>query len=98
MVSTSPALMKNLVDNGRLVRDPEIVARVIRIVRKQAEIEGRIDMNACLEDDLGLDSLDFVELIMNIEEEFGIEITDEVAEQVRTVEQAIHAVIAHRRH
>jgi acyl carrier protein len=42
--------------------------------------------------DLGVDSLDFVELVMAFEEEFGIEIPDGVAEQIQTVEQAVNHI------
>lgn len=46
-------------------------------------------------DDLGADSLDLVELVMAMEEEFGIEIGDEDAEQIRTVQDAIGYVKNH---
>ncbi len=46
-------------------------------------------------DDLGADSLDLVELIMALEEEFGKEISDEEAEKIRTVQEAIDYIKAH---
>lgn len=46
-------------------------------------------------DDLGADSLDLVELVMAMEEEFGIEIGDEDAERIRTVQDAINHVKNH---
>jgi len=46
-------------------------------------------------DDLGADSLDLVELVMAMEEEFGIEIGDEDAERIRTVQDAIDYVKNH---
>jgi len=46
-------------------------------------------------DDLGADSLDLVELVMAMEEEFGIEIGDEDAERIRTVQDAIDHVKNH---
>ncbi|OQX20249.1 MAG: acyl carrier protein, partial [Desulfobacteraceae bacterium IS3] len=46
-------------------------------------------------DDLGADSLDLVELIMSMEEEFDIEISDEDAEKIVTVKDAIEYVNAH---
>jgi len=45
--------------------------------------------------DLGADSLDTVELVMALEEEFGFEITDDAAEQIRTVNDAVNYVEAH---
>jgi len=46
-------------------------------------------------EDLGADSLDLVELIMAMEEEFGLEISDEDAEKIQTVQDAIHYVSEH---
>ena len=48
-----------------------------------------VNINATLVDDLGVDSLDAVELVMAIEEEFIIEIPDEVAERMRTVRDIV---------
>lgn len=47
-------------------------------------------------DDLGADSLDTVELVMKLEEEFGVEIPDEEAEKITTVQQAIDYVVARK--
>ncbi len=46
-------------------------------------------------DDLNADSLDIVELVMTIEKEFDIEIPDEDAEKIRTVQDAIDYIVAH---
>ena len=51
--------------------------------------EGKISAEASFVDDLGADSLDTVELIMQLEEEFGIEIPDEDAETITTVQAAV---------
>lgn len=50
--------------------------------------EAEVTPNARFIDDLGADSLDTVELVMRFEEEFGIEISDEDAEKIQTVQQA----------
>ena len=51
--------------------------------------EDKITTNASFVDDLGADSLDTVELIMQLEEEFGLEIPDESAEKMTTVQSAV---------
>jgi acyl carrier protein len=54
-----------------------------------------INNEASFIDDLGADSLDTVELVMAFEEEYGIEISDEDAEKITTVQKAIDFVIQH---
>lgn len=53
---------------------------------------GKVKANASLIDDLGADSLDIVELVMTMEEEFGLEIPDEDAEKIKTVGDVIKYV------
>ncbi|MBE9503309.1 MAG: acyl carrier protein [Proteobacteria bacterium] len=52
--------------------------------------------NASFIDDLGADSLDTVELVMALEEEFGVEIPDEDAEQIKTVQDAVNYINKHK--
>ena len=59
------------------------------IVDKLGVEEDKIETSSSFVDDLGADSLDTVELIMQFEEEFGIEIPDESAEKMTTVQQAV---------
>jgi len=68
----------------------DIADRVREIIAEQlmADIEEVTD-DATFVDDLGADSLDTVELIMEFEDEFGIEIPDEDAEKIQTVGEAI---------
>jgi len=67
-----------------------IEARVHQVLIDQLGLETeQIIDDAKLLDDLGADSLDTVELIMTFEEEFGIDISDEEAEQLKTVKQVI---------
>ncbi|MBB6050480.1 acyl carrier protein [Armatimonas rosea] len=64
--------------------------RVKKVVVEQLEVdEKEVTPEASFVDDLGADSLDVVELVMGLEEEFDIEIPDESAEKITTVQQAI---------
>ena len=67
----------------------EIESRVKKIVSEQLGVKEEVTLDASFVDDLGADSLDTVELVMALEEEFGIEIQDEEAEKITTIQQAI---------
>ena len=70
--------------------------RVKKIIMDQLGVdEAEVTPEAKFIDDLGADSLDTVELVMALEEEFGVEIPDEDAEKITTVQQAIDYVKAH---
>jgi acyl carrier protein len=67
-----------------------IEQRVRKIVAEQLGVnEGDIKIDSSFVDDLGADSLDTVELVMALEEEFECEIPDEEAEKITTVQQAV---------
>jgi acyl carrier protein len=67
--------------------------KVIDIIVEQLSVDkDKVVPGASFVDDLGADSLDLVELIMAMEEAFGIEIPDEVAEKITTVQDAIDHV------
>lgn len=64
--------------------------KVIDIVVDQLGVEAdEVNIDSTFIDDLGADSLDIVELIMAFEEEFGIEIPDEAAEKIKTVQDVV---------
>jgi len=69
-----------------------IEERVKKIVAEQLGVKEDIANDASFVDDLGADSLDTVELVMALEEEFECEIPDEEAEKITTVQQAIDYV------
>jgi acyl carrier protein len=70
--------------------------RVKKIVAEQLGVnEAEIKNESSFVDDLGADSLDTVELVMALEEEFETEIPDEEAEKITTVQQAVDYVKAH---
>lgn len=68
----------------------EIFEKVKGIVADQLEVDKeKVTPEASFANDLGADSLDTVELVMALEEEFGIEIPDEAAEKIDTVGKAV---------
>lgn len=73
-----------------------IEERVKKIVVEQLGVkEDEVTSEASFVDDLGADSLDTVELVMALEEEFGTEIPDEEAEKITTIHQAVEFIKAH---
>ncbi len=75
-----------------------IEERVKKIIMEQLDVkEEDVTSDASFVDDLGADSLDTVELVMALEEEFECEIPDEDAEKITTVQQAIDYVTAHKK-
>ncbi len=70
--------------------EQEIFEKVKKIVSEQLGVETtEVTPQASFANDLGADSLDTVELVMALEEEFEIEIPDEAAEQIATVQSAV---------
>lgn len=64
--------------------------RVKKVVVEQLDVaEEEVTPQASFVDDLGADSLDVVELVMGLEEEFDVEIPDEDAEKITTVQEAV---------
>lgn len=74
-----------------------IEERVINIVAEQLGLKKEeITIESSFTDDLGADSLDTVELVMALEEEFEIEIPDEDAEKIVTIQNAIDYIKTHQ--
>jgi len=73
----------------------EIEGKVKKIISEQLGVpESDVKPEASFVNDLGADSLDTVELVMALEEEFGVEIPDEDAEKIATVQNAIDYIKA----
>ncbi|MCY0869215.1 MAG: acyl carrier protein [Firmicutes bacterium] len=75
----------------------DVYDRVKRIVVDRLGIEeAQVSPEASFKDDLGADSLDVVELVMELEDEFDLEISDEDAEKISTVGDVVRYIEAHQ--
>jgi acyl carrier protein len=75
-----------------------IEQKVKTIIAEQLGVgEDEIKSTSSFIEDLGADSLDIVELVMAMEEEFEVEIPDEEAENIKTVQDAVNYVTTHKK-
>jgi len=73
----------------------QVLEKVKKIIDDRLGVdESTVQLTSSIQNDFGADSLDMVELIMEIEDEFGIEIPDDEAEKLSTVEEAINFIVA----
>jgi acyl carrier protein len=74
----------------------EIMAKLKPVIAEQLGVdEGEVTDTASFTEDLNADSLDLVELIMSLEEQFGLQISDEDAEKLTTVGEAVDYIYEH---
>jgi acyl carrier protein len=80
------------------LNDHEVVGKVKKMVASQlGKSEEEISLESAFIEDLGADSLDLVELVMAMEDEFGLEISDEDAERIVTVQDVINHILEHKK-
>jgi acyl carrier protein len=73
----------------------EIQSKVVDLIARTFKLDpATVTPEKSFQDDLGADSLETVELVMALEEDFGIEISDEDAEKIRTVGDAVDFILA----
>ena len=74
----------------------DILVKLKPVIAEQLGVdEGEVNPEASFTEDLNADSLDLVELIMSLEEQFGLQISDEEAEKITTVGEAVDYIYEH---
>ncbi|XP_039126817.1 LOW QUALITY PROTEIN: acyl carrier protein 2, mitochondrial-like [Dioscorea cayenensis subsp. rotundata] len=81
---------------GSFLDKSEVTDRVITVVKNFQKVEpSKVTPNAHFHNDLGLDSLDAVEIVMALEEEFGFEIPDNEADKINSISLAVDFIASH---
>ncbi|XWS65213.1 hypothetical protein CRYUN_Cryun05aG0073100 [Craigia yunnanensis] len=81
---------------GSFLDKSEVTDRVIYVVKNFQKVDpSKVTPNAHFQNDLGLDSLDTVEVVMALEEEFGFEIPDNEADKISTINHAVEFIASH---
>ncbi|GMY13877.1 Acyl carrier protein 2, mitochondrial [Fagus crenata] len=81
---------------GSFLDKSEVADRVISVVKNFQKVDpSKVTPNANFQSDLGLDSLDAVEIVMALEEEFGFEIPDNEADKINSINLAVDFIASH---
>lgn len=83
-------------EKGSFLDKAEVADRVVSVIKNFQKIEpSKVTPNAHFQKDLGLDSLDTVEIVMAFEEEFSFEIPDTEAEKIDSIKSAVDFIASH---
>lgn len=75
--------------------EQEVLEKVIQLISERFSVDVlKITKDTTFQEDLGADSLDVVELVMELEDTFGIQISDEDAEQIVTIGDAVNYIVS----
>ena len=92
MVSAGDAALRRRVQHQIMAKE-EIFDKLKELVVDQLGVEeDEVTMEASMQDDLGADSLDLVDLVMSVEEEFGVKVADEDLENIKTVGDIVNYI------
>ncbi|KAI6684295.1 hypothetical protein NL676_030208 [Syzygium grande] len=81
---------------GSFLDKSEVSDRVVTVVKNFQKVDpSKVTPNAHFQNDLGLDSLDTVEIVMALEEEFGFEIPDNEADKISSIDLAVDFIASH---
>ncbi|CAN1186956.1 Acyl carrier protein 2, mitochondrial [Linum perenne] len=81
---------------GNFLDKAEVTDRVVNCVKNFQKVDAsKVTTNAHFQNDLGLDSLDTVEIVMSLEEEFGFEIPDNEADKINSISLAVDYIASH---
>ncbi|CAN7058522.1 hypothetical protein BRARA_D00787 [Brassica rapa] len=81
---------------GSFLDKSEVTDRVVSVVKTFQKVEpSKVTPKAHFQNDLGLDSLDTVEVVMALEEEFGFEIPDNEADKIQSIDLAVEFIASH---
>ncbi|KAF3780961.1 Acyl carrier protein 2 [Nymphaea thermarum] len=99
--SSSPALVRLLrfyseEVRGSFLDKSEVTDRIISVVKNFQKVDpSKVTPTSHFQNDLGLDSLDSVEIVMALEEEFGFEIPDNEADKIDSINLAVEFIASH---